>query len=144
MDGELVSLASSAAATVVTLLATDAWTQVREEIGALWRRLQPGHTEQVADAEAALNRDREEIAGSGGDDGVGRALRADWETRFLRLLGSDAAAAAELARVASELDGLRPDRNVSVRQDGIASDHGTVIQVGGDARIGRLTSGPRE
>lgn len=144
MDGELVSLASSAAGTVVTLLATDAWTQVREEIGALWRRLRPGHAGQVADAEAALNRDREEIAGSVGDDVVGRALRAEWEARFLRLLGSDAAAAAELARVASELDGLRRDRNVSVRQDGIASGRGTVIQVGGDARIGRLASGPRE
>jgi hypothetical protein len=137
-----MSLASSAAAAVVTTLTTDAWTHVRGEIGELWRRLRPGQAEQAAAVEAIVTRDREEITGSSDDDALGRAIRAEWEARFLRLLGSDAAAAAQLARVVRELEGLRRDRDVSVRQDAMASGHGTVIQVGGDARIGRLASGP--
>jgi hypothetical protein len=139
LDGELVSLASSAAATVVALLATDAWTQVRAEIGALWRRLRPGLDGQAA--EAVVTRDRAEITGSPGGAGPDEALRAEWEARFLRLLSSDAAAAAELARMTGGLDGLRRDREGAVRQEATASGRAIVVQAGGDARIGHLTAG---
>jgi hypothetical protein len=144
LDGELVSLASSAAATVVTLLATDAWTQVRTEVGMLWRRLRPGLDGQAAEATAAVTRDRAEIAGAPAGHGAGQALRAEWEARFLRLVGADAAAAAEFARMARGLDGLRREQEVSVRQDATASGHGIVVQAGRDARIGHMTTGHGE
>jgi hypothetical protein len=139
-----MSLASSAAATVVTLLATDAWTQVRQEIGALWRRLRPDDADQAVTAEAAVTRDRAEIDAHVGADGPGPALRAEWEARFLRLVGADPAAARDLARVLRELDGLRDGRPGNVQQDATASGHGTVIQVGRDSGIGRLTVGRSE
>jgi hypothetical protein len=142
LDGEIVSLASSAAATVVTLLATDAWTQVRAEVGALWRRLRPGPDAQ--DAEAVVTRDRAEIAGSAGGEGPGRALRAEWEARFLRLVGADPSAAAELARMAGRLGGLQGGREGTVRQEATASGHGIVVQAGRDARTGHLGAGRGE
>jgi hypothetical protein len=141
LDGELVSLASSAAATVVTLLATDAWIQVRTEVGALWRRLRPGPDGQAAEATAAITRDRAELVGSPAGNGTDQALRAEWEARFLRLADTDASAAAELARMARGLDCLRRDREVPVRQDATASGRGIVIQAGRDARIGHLPAG---
>ena len=48
MDTEIAALASTAAATMVTLLTTDAWTRVKEEISGLWRRFRPEHAATVA------------------------------------------------------------------------------------------------
>jgi hypothetical protein len=134
MDGELAALAGSAATTIVTLLATDAWGEVREKIGGLWRRFRP---ESADAAEQELDRAHAEIAIA--DQTVALAITREWESRLLRLLAADADAASELGRILADLSESRPaQRRGAVRQTAKASGHSTVIQVGGDAAIGEL------
>lgn len=132
MDAETGALASTAATTVVALLATDAWAQVKKELGDLWRRFRPSHAEVV---EADIAQAHEEAVA--GDEAVARTLVIEWESRLRRLLATDQAVAGELARVIGALASHLPgDENVTVTQRGSASGHGTVIQVGRDARFG--------
>lgn len=135
MDAELTVLASSAATTIVTLLSTDAWDQVKAKVGALWRRFRP---EQVEAIEEELVRGHLEIGNA--DETVALAITKDWESRLLRLLAADAAVAAELSHVIDELAPLSETRQVrgSVWQSAKASGRSTVIQVGGDATLGEL------
>ena len=93
-----VSLAGAAATTIVTLLATDAWGTVKEKIGALWRRFRP-HEADTVEAELAQAHDEAAVP----DAAITRAQALYWESRLLRLLASDDAVAAELARVIDEL-----------------------------------------
>lgn len=98
MDTDSVELASTAAATMVALLTTDAWSQVKKEIGALWRRFRP---EQAGTVEAELTAAHEEAVAGG--EPAGDALRAEWEARLRRLLTADAAVAVELGQVTTVL-----------------------------------------
>lgn len=129
-----VSLAGVAATTIVTLLATDAWGTVKKEIGALWRRFRPHEADLV---EAELAQAHEEAAAP--DTAITRAQTLYWESRLLRLLSADNAVAAELLRIVDELK-ARENGPVtgSVRQYASASEHSTVVQVGGNARLGAL------
>jgi hypothetical protein len=130
---ELAGLASSAASTVVGLLATDAWGQVKERIAALWRRFSP---QQANATETALDGGRLEIGDA--DDAVVLALTREWESRFLRLLAADAAVASELNRIVADLQTFPTNQPMRgpVRQQAKASGHGMIIQVGRDATIG--------
>lgn len=143
MDTESVALASTAAATMVTLLTTDAWTQVKKEVAGLWRRFRPHHATAVADDLDAA-RTEALAAAQTGDDTVARALTTEWQARLQRLLAADAGAAAELARVvatmASALErataAAQPQQgNVTIEQQAIVTDQGTAIQIAGDGRF---------
>jgi hypothetical protein len=129
MDAELATLASSAATTIVTLLTTDAWGQVKQKMTVLWRRFKP---DQADDLEAEFARDRLEIQRA--DATVARAITLDWESRLLRLLAADAAVAGELSRVVAELSQLPAAQQVrgAVSQHAEATRNSTVIQVAGD------------
>ena len=129
MDAELATLASSAATTIVTLMTTDAWDQVKQKMTVLWRRFKP---DQAASVDAELARDRAEILNA--DAVAARAITLNWESRLLRLLASDAAVAAELSRVVAELSQLPAAQQVrgSVSQHAQATRNSTVIQVAGD------------
>jgi hypothetical protein len=130
---ELASLASSAASTVVNLLATDAWGQVKERIVALWRQFSPQQTNATG---TALDGNRLEIGDA--NDAVVLALTREWESRFLRLLVADAAVASELNRLVADLrkiPAIHLTRG-SVRQEAKASGHGMVIQGGRDVTFG--------
>lgn len=90
MDQESVELASTAAATMVALMTIDAWTQVKKEIGGLWRRFRPEHAAAVeADLAAARAEAVTEI--ETGREPAGDILAAEWESRLRRLLAADAA-----------------------------------------------------
>jgi len=136
VDSESAALASAAATTVVALLTTDGWTQVKKEVGGLWRRFRPSHAETV---EADLAEAREEVLAGGG--AVTGALVIEWESRLRRLLAADRAVAGGLARVTGVLAGhlVRGESggNVTVSQYAEAFGGSTVIQVGRDARIGK-------
>jgi hypothetical protein len=141
VEPETVELASTAATTIVALLATDAWGQVKEKVGALWRRFVP---EQADAVEAELSGGHEE-AGTAAEP-VARALELYWESRLLRLLAADVAVAAELRRVLGDLESADQHRNVTIRQRAKASGQSTVVQVAGDATISSPVSerpGPR-
>jgi hypothetical protein len=138
MDGELAALAASAATTIVTLLATDAWGEVKEMVGGLWRRFRP---ELAHDVEQELDRARAETVTA--DETVVLAFIREWESRLLRLLAADTDAAAELSRILAELSRSRmAQQRGAVRQTAKASGRSTVIQVGGDAAIGELPLNP--
>jgi hypothetical protein len=135
MDSELAVIASSAATTIVNLLATDAWHQVKDKIGDLWRRFRPEQAEAV---ESELDRARREITGA--DETVTLAVTREWESRLLRLLAADSAVTADLGRVVSELRQISAGAQArgDVRQSARASGQSTVIQIGGDGAIGEF------
>jgi len=127
VDGETAALASTVAATLVTLLTTDAWTGAKNEIVAVWQRFRPAHADVV---EADLTQARDEAVA--GDKAVVRTLTAEWESRLGRLIAASPDAAAELRLLNDRLLEQQP----TIIQKAKASGHGTVIQVGRDARIG--------
>ena len=135
MDAEFAGLASSGATTIVNLMASNAWDQVRARVCALWHRFVPGQADAVTDD---LDRTCVEIQGA--DEAVVLAVIRELESRLLRLLATDAAVTGELRRVVSELEQVRPGRQqrVNVQQRARASGQSTVIQVAGDGRFGDL------
>ncbi|MFD7943652.1 hypothetical protein [Streptomyces sp. NPDC059744] len=133
MEPEFAALASSAASTVVTLMATDAWRHTREGITALWRRVHPERAEAVA---AELDATREDLlaACAAGDLEAERELAAEWQGRIRRFIVSRPEIAEELR---SLLDDLEPPAATSstVTQHASASGHARVYQAGRDQHI---------
>jgi len=103
MDADLAVMASSAATTIVGLMATDAWDQVKEKTWALWRHFRPEQADAIG---SDLDRAHAEITDAG--ETVALAISREWESRLLRLLAADTAVAAELSRVLDELSQIRP------------------------------------
>jgi hypothetical protein len=144
VDTESVALASTAAATMVTLLTTDAWAQVKKEIAGLWRRFRPEHA-AAAEDDLSAARDEAIAAAQAGDATVADALTTEWELRLRRLLAADPGVAAELARVVTTLANAlestaestgKQHENVTITQQANASKHSSVIQIAGDGRFG--------
>jgi hypothetical protein len=135
MDGDLAVMASSAATTIVSLMATDAWGQAKEKICTLWRHFRPEQADSIG---SDLDRACAEIAGAG--EAVALAISREWESRLLRLLAADTAVAAELSRVIDELSRIRSGglARGGIRQSARASGKSTVIQIGGDGAVGDL------
>jgi hypothetical protein len=137
VDAELVTLASTAGNTLVTLLATDAWEKARSAIGRSWKLVHPA---SAAVIEAEMAEARAALVADVGQDEQSRevlvtALRAEWTARLQRLLVTHPQAADELRRVLDEelIPALPPasqtwSGKVSMRAK--ASGHGRVYQVG--------------
>ena len=102
MDPELTALTSTAATTVVQLLATAAWEQAKSAVGELWRKAHPDRAETV---QAELEESRTEVlaARQVGDEQVEQALVSEWHGRLRRLVAADLQLADELRRVVAEL-----------------------------------------
>jgi hypothetical protein len=104
VEAELAALASSGATTLVGLMATDAWTQVRDRVAALF-----GRAGDAGDADAAaeeLRHSQEDLltARAEGDEAaVAEDIEAVWRSRLRRVLRADPAAADELRRLLDEL-----------------------------------------
>ncbi|MFF8913335.1 hypothetical protein ACF08M_08425 [Streptomyces sp. NPDC015032] len=99
MEEQLTTLAATAATTVVNLLATDTWEQVRVLVGRLWQRHRP---EQAAAVEDELGIARELLLSPAHEED-GRDLTATWRVRFRQLLATDQAAARALTELVAEL-----------------------------------------
>ena len=102
MDPELTALTSTAATTVVRLLATTAWEQAKSAIGGLWLRTHPERAETV---QAELEDSRTEVlaARQAGDEQVEHALVGEWQGRLRRLVAADPQLADDLRRVVAQL-----------------------------------------
>ena len=134
MDAESAALASTAAATLVTLLTTDSWVQVKKEIGDLWRRFRPAHADAI---QADIAQARETALE--GDGAVASGLVMEWESRLRELLAADRAVAAELTRVTEVLARCLPRAgNTMISQHADARGQGRVIQAGRDVRTDGL------
>src|SRR5690242_2826621 len=96
MDPEV--LAQTAGATVVALMATDAWVRTREGVVSLWRRVRPLQADEIG---TALEETREEILAARRDEDAASAedLERDWRRRLRRLLLADPTVAQELERI---------------------------------------------
>ncbi|NJP42703.1 hypothetical protein [Actinacidiphila epipremni] len=134
MDPEISSLAQSGGASLVALMAADAWQAAREGVVRLWRRVQPQRAEGVA---AALDVGHAEVlaATAAGDQEALDELRAEWQGRFRRLLVARPDAAAELRRLLDEIGPPAPPAVPDVTQHATASGHGRVYQAGRDQHI---------
>ncbi|QKW07122.1 hypothetical protein HUT18_12650 [Streptomyces sp. NA04227] len=110
MEAELAALAASAATSVVSVMVTETWTQVR---GRLVRFLNRGGDEREQEAlEGEVQLDQEELtaAHASGDEQAAADVEAGWRTRMRRALLADPAAAEELRAILRELDQAQPPR----------------------------------
>ncbi|MGW1267512.1 hypothetical protein [Streptomyces sp. NPDC002491] len=133
MDSEVTLLAQSAGATLVTLMATDAWHRVRDGITQLWRRTHPERAETVT---AELEATHEDVlaAAAAGDQETLDELRLQWQGSVRRLLVARPAAVEELRAL---LDRLDPDGSAArqISQHATASGQARVYQAGRDQHI---------
>ena len=122
MEPELTALAASGATTLVTLMATDAWTRVRDRVARLL-----GRPSAAEDLEAY----RSELAAAhdDGDTEAAADVEAQWRRELRRVLAEDPAAAAELRAILAEAgvdDAPGGGEVTNVISGGV--QHGTVIQ----------------
>lgn len=108
MESELTKFMSTAATTVVTLLATAAWEQGRTAVGNLWRRVHPERAETV-EAELAETRAEVLAARQAGDEQAEQILIEEWRGRLWRLAATDPQLTDELRRVVAQLQLLLLD-----------------------------------
>ncbi|MGC5000047.1 hypothetical protein [Streptomyces sp. DT195] len=134
MDLEISSLAQSGGATLVTLMATDAWQTAREGFVQLWRRMQPQRAEAVA-AELDVGYAEVLAAAVADDQEVLSEVRAEWQGRLRRLLVAQPEAAAELRRLLDEIDPSASAVDAAVTQRATASGHARIYQAGRDQHI---------
>ncbi|MFE7756150.1 hypothetical protein [Streptomyces sp. NPDC057418] len=134
MDAQLIELARAAGATVVTLMATDAWERTRDGIVSLWQRASPARAEGVQD-ELEAARDDLLTARETGDELTEQELRDAWSGRVRRLLIERPDIASDLRRILLELDPEvnHAPRTVQMRAE--ASGSGRVYQAGRDQHI---------
>lgn len=138
VDLELTALISTAAATMVQLLATEVWEQAKTAIGGLWRQT---HPERVETVQAELVESRAEVlaAREVGDEQVEQALVSEWHNRLRRLVATDPQLAVELQRVVvklrSALADTDPPRGVTITMQATALGNSRVNQAGHDLHV---------
>jgi hypothetical protein len=138
MDAELTALASTAATTVVNLLATAGWEQAKAAVTRLWRRAHPERAETV---QAELVECRTDVlaARQNGDEQFELALVGEWSTRLRRLVATDPALADELRQLVAQLSvvlaDVDPARGATITMQASAFGHSRVNQAGRDLHI---------
>jgi hypothetical protein len=147
VEPEFRTLASTAGATLVPLLVTDAWTAIRSAMVGLWQQSQP---DQVYAVRADLVYARAELilARRTGDSTVEETLIDEWQLRMSRLLTADPGVAPELRRLLLYLPG--PSFISTVTVQATASANGWVYQAGttapglaaADRRVGAAHAQP--
>jgi hypothetical protein len=138
VDPELTALTSTAAATVVKLLATAAWERATGVVVGLWRRV---HPERVQTVQAELEDSRAEVlaAGQAGDEQVEQALVGEWQGRLRRLVAADPHLVDELRRVVAELRAVLadadPPQHTTITMQATTFGTSRVNQAGRDLHI---------
>ncbi|WUH95913.1 hypothetical protein OG900_25330 [Streptomyces sp. NBC_00433] len=131
MEAELAAPATSGATTVVGLMASDAWAQVRGRLARFFAR--DGQAGAV-DAELEQSRQEPAAARAAGDDLAAGDVEAEWRTRLRRTLGADPAAAEELRLLLAELNAADPacQAPTSIVHDNVSGgvNHGVVMRAG--------------
>lgn len=138
MDPELMELTSTAATTVVKVLATAASEQVKRAVGGLWRRAHPERAETVG---AELEETRTEVlaARQTGDEQLEQALVGEWQGRLRRLVVTDPQLAEELRQVVAQLRvvlaEVDPAQATTISMQATASGKSRVNQAGRDLHV---------
>ena len=138
MDPELSELATKAAATMIQLLATEAWEQAKSVAGKLWRRARPERAERI---EADIADAHDDLLAAGPDSDTATELAAQWESKLRTLLAADPALGPLLRRLLDqELTPALPatgSPQPSVTTTANARDHGQAIAAGRDVIINK-------
>jgi hypothetical protein len=125
VETEFRTLASTAGATLVPLLVTDAWAAVRSAMVGLWQQSQPDHVDAVR-ADLVRARAQLIVARQTGDSTVEETVIGEWQLRMSRLLTADPGVAAELRRLLLYVPG--PSFTGAVTVQATASANGWVYQ----------------
>lgn len=131
---ELAALAAAAAATVVTAMATDAWTGVRDTVAKLFRRSRRKDTV----IRARLDDSAELVEQAVAPDEARQALLGLWTLELSALLRADPASREPLERLVAEYRGevAQERRAFLATQSNAAYGFGTVFGVqNGDLHI---------
>ncbi|MDI5972407.1 hypothetical protein POF50_024220 [Streptomyces sp. SL13] len=140
MEAELVALAGSGASTLVGLMVSDGWEQVRRRIARLLAR-----DGDVPSAEAELERARDGVvaARDDGDEEAESDYVEEWTPRLRRLLRRDPDAGRQLLALLAELGGAAPSQSAGSVHNTISGgvQHGPVFQ-GRDFFGGLTFNGP--
>lgn len=140
MDAEIVSLAATAAATLVGAMTTDGWQRAKEGITSLWRRAHPDHAEAVA-RELEKSRSLATASLTEGADPTGQVaqeLIGEWQSRLARLLESEPALTGELGAMLTSWGAQGSATSLidnSVRIDSTAAGHSRVNIAAQDIHI---------
>jgi hypothetical protein len=134
MDAEITAVASTAATTVVKLLATAGWEQVKAAVAGLWRRAHPERVETVR-AELAQSRTGVLAARQAGDEQVEVKLAGEWSGRLRRLVATDPALADEPPQLSVVLADVDPVWGATITLRAAAFGSGRVHQAGRDLHI---------
>ncbi|MFE9485243.1 MULTISPECIES: hypothetical protein [unclassified Streptomyces] len=136
MDPNLLTLATSAGTTVVTLLVTEGWQQAKDGVVSLWRRF---HPEAADDVEQALDTSRRSLlaAAESGEADAALNLEAHWRQRVAGLLAEHPQAAAELDGLLIRLNETSTGRTINggIRMQARVSGNGRSYQAAGDQYI---------
>lgn len=135
MDPELVELSTTAAATMVTLMTTDAWDRAKAALVGLWRDRHP----QAEAVEADLDAAQLEVvaARQAGDADAEAEVTGEWQSRLRRLVTGDKGLQAELAQLVEQLRSAVPESGqaASVMMQAKASGQSRISQAGRDQTI---------
>lgn len=133
-----MDVVETAGATLVALMATDAWLQARDGLVTLWRRVRPVQADEVS---LALEETREEIlvVRQDGDTQSEADLVRDWDRRLRRLLEQDPAVAEQLQQLLNEVRGSLPSDEQTAVPAPVFNTHvsgnGRVYNAGRDQHI---------
>lgn len=134
MEAELAALVSSGATTLVGLMASDAWTQVRDRVAALFGRA--GSEDAAAEELRRSQQDLLAARAEGDEAAVAEDIEAVWQSRLRRVLRTDPAAADELRRLLDELAPMAGAQTAVARNSISGVQYGPSVQA---AQIGHIT-----
>lgn len=136
MDPQIVALSTGAGSTLVTLMVTDGWQQVRDGAVRLWRQFRP---ERAADVAAELDAARAAVvrARAAGTPVDEVALGGEWARHVRELLAArpDAEAALRAALAGWNETGDGQDVSGGIHLDARATGSSRVYQAGRDQHI---------
>lgn len=140
LSESLAALAAAGSTALVSAMATDAWTSVKQGFARLLGR---GDPERVEAAERRLERSRQELARrSGGELEQARADQAvAWKARLTDLLEDDPARATELRALIEAVSAQAPPSDTTVVQHTVASDRAQQAVLGQGTQIVVFRSG---
>lgn len=121
-------IVGSAIAAMATAVGTDAWQPLRGALLALWRRVRPSDAPRIEQELDALPTHLVEIRRAAGDE---QDVLEPWRAQLRELLTEHPELADALEQIARTARDDRPGARSSVML-GIANDHGSVTQIGGN------------
>ncbi|MFB8243053.1 hypothetical protein ACFC58_41600 [Kitasatospora purpeofusca] len=125
MEAEIAQLVTTGATTVVGLMATEAWTQARSRLAALF-----GRGRDAEEVSAELEEIRVEVVRADGDAELVGDQAAELRNRLRRLLRQDPQAAAELAALLREFTPRQQPGTTVHNEMNHGTIHGSVVQAG--------------